>query len=72
MYDIQKEYTRNTISSPRSVRTSNYATVHCIFIDFISGPKFCKMERATFGRLLLNLKAAMSLAFKASYDEVFL
>ena len=57
MIDIQKEYsTRNTISSPRSIKTSNYATVFCIFFDFISGAKFSKTECATFGRLLLNLK----------------
>ena len=43
------------MSSPRSIRTSNYATVLCIFLDFICRSKFSKVECATFGRLLVNL-----------------
>ena len=60
---MQKEYTRNTISSPRSIITLNYAIVLCIFLVFKCGPKlFSIMEHATFERLLLNLNCQNMIA----------
>ena len=46
----------NSVLNGWSWETPNYAIVLSIFLDFICGPKFSKMEGATFGILLLNLK----------------
>ena len=60
---MQKEYTRNTISPPRCIRTSNCATFLYIFSDFISRPKLLRMaERTPIWRLLLNLNSYHSVA----------
>ena len=71
LYDIQKEYTRNTMSSPRSIRTSNYAIVFCMFLDFICGAKFGKAKCATFGRLLLNRKRVINASFINNRFDAF-